>query len=124
MTIHKYLRKELLFFLSCFLSALFILSGCQKQPDLLFGSTYTDDNTGANIVVVDTATINMSTVYVDSTATSATGFLQVGSYNDAGPEKFPPRPYLQVPPPASLPALDPRIDTYDSIGMILFFKKS
>ncbi len=124
MTIHKYLRKELLFFLSCFLSALFILSGCQKQPDLLFGSTYTDDNTGANIVVVDTASINMTTVYVDSTATSATGFLQVGSYNDDWLGKVTTRAYLQVAPPTSLPVLDPRIDTYDSIGMILFFKKS
>src|ERR1700749_3566902 len=105
MTIHKYLRKELLFFLSCFLSALFILSGCQKQPDLLFGSTYTDDNTGANIVVVDKATINMSTVYVDSTAPPPTVFPQVGSYNDVWLEKFTTRAYLQVAPPASLPAL-------------------
>jgi Domain of unknown function (DUF4270) len=124
MTIHKFLRKELLFFVSCLLSAFFIFSGCQKQPDLLFGSTYTDDNTGANIVVVDTATVNVSTVYVDSTATSATGFLQVGSYNDPWLGTVTTKAYIQLAPPASLPAIDPRIDTYDSIGMIFFFKKS
>ena len=124
MTIHKYLRKELLFFLSCFLSAAFVLSGCQKQPNLQFGSTYTDDNTGANIVVVDTSTINVYTVYVDSTATAATGFQYVGSYNDAYLGTVSSRSYFQVAPPTNLPALDPRFDIYDSIGMVLFFKRA
>src|ERR1700753_1484884 len=122
MSIHKFLRKELLFFLSCFLSTFFFIPGCQKQPTLLFGSTYTDDNTGANIVVVDTATINVSTVLVDSTATSSTGYHLVGSYKDDYLDTASSRSFFQVAPPASLPALDPRIDTYDSMGMVLFFK--
>src|ERR1700754_1836264 len=82
MTKNKYLRKELLFCLSSSLLALFFLVGCQKQPSLLFGDTYTDQNNGANIVLVDSATVAMSTIVVDSTATDATGYLMVGSYND------------------------------------------
>lgn len=122
MTKHKFLRKELLFFLSCLLSAFLFIPGCQKQPNLNFGSTYLDDNTGANIVLVDTASVVVSTVLVDSTSTAGTGYLMVGSYNDDYLGNVTSRAYLQVAPPPSLPNLDPRIDTYDSIGMVLFFK--
>jgi hypothetical protein len=122
MTKHNFLRKELLFCLSCLLSAFCFFPGCEKQPTLNFGTTYVDDNTGANIVVVDTATINVSTVFTDSTATASTGYLMVGSYNDDYLGTVSSRAFLQVTPPASLPVLDPRIDTYDSIGMVLFFK--
>lgn len=122
MTKHNFLRKELLFFLSCFLSASLFFPGCEKQPSLNFGSTYTDDNNGANIVVVDTSTINVSTVFVDSAATSGSGYLMVGAINDPALGTISSRAFLQVTPPASLPTLDPRIDTYDSIGMVMFFK--
>lgn len=96
--------------------------GLRKQPTLSFGQTYVDDNTGANIVLVDTASIAVSTVFTDSTATAATGYLMVGSYNDAYLGTVSSRAFLQVTPPPSLPTLDPRIDTYDSMGMVLFFK--
>jgi hypothetical protein len=123
MIIHKYPTKKLLFFLSFFLTALFIFSACQKQPVLGdFGSSYIDDNNSAQIIVVDTATISVSTTYVDSTATAGTGYLLVGSYNDDWLGRVASRAYVQVAPPPSLPAIDPRIDTYDSIGMIFFFK--
>lgn len=124
MTIHKYLRKELLFLLSSSLLAFFFLAGCQKQPNLLYGNSYTDLNTGANIVLVDTSTVAMSTLYVDSTATYATGYLMVGSYSDDYIGKVSSRGYLKLTPPgsSSLPTIDPRLDNYDSIGMILFFK--
>jgi hypothetical protein len=122
MTINKYLRKELLFPLFTSLLALFFLVGCQKQPSLLFGNTYADEGTGANIILVDTNTIIMSTVLVDSTSTAATGFLQVGSYNDAYLGNITSRAYWQVAPPTTLPTLDPRATTYDSIGLVLFAK--
>lgn len=123
MTKHKYPTKKLLFLLSFFLTALFILSACQKQPALGdFGSQYINDDASAQIVLVDTATINVATTFVDSTSTAATGYLMVGSYNDDWLGKVTSRAYLQVAPPPALPTIDPRIDTYDSIGMIFFFK--
>lgn len=122
MTKNNFLRKELLFFLSCLLSVFCFIPGCQKQPVLNFGSTYLDDNTGANIVLVDTATVNVSTILVDSVPTAGTGYLMVGSYDDQYMGNITSRAFLQVTPPPSLPTLDPRLDTYDSVGMILFFK--
>jgi hypothetical protein len=122
--IHHYLRKELLILLS-FIVTLFFLAGCEKQPNLgQFGNSNVSDNGSANIVVVDSSTIDLSTVYVDSTATAATGYLMVGTYNDAYLGQISSQAYLQVRPPASLPPLDPQLDTYDSIGMVLYFRKS
>jgi hypothetical protein len=123
-TIHHYLRKELLIVLSSIVT-LFFWAGCEKQPDVgQFGNSNVTDNGSANVVVVDSSTINMSTVYVDSTATAGTGFNMVGSYNDAYLGQISSQAYLQVRPPAGLPTLDPQLDTYDSIGMVLFFPKS
>jgi hypothetical protein len=122
--IHHYLRKELLI-LSSFVVALFFLAGCEKQPDLgQFGSSNVADNGSANIVAVDSSTVLLSTVYVDSVASSATGYLQVGTYNDAYMGQVTSQAYLQVRPPPTLPALDPERDFYDSIGMAILFRKS
>src|SRR6185312_15083763 len=122
--IHHYLRKELLI-LSSFIGALFFLAACEKQPDVgTFGSGQVSDNGSANIVVVDSSTINMTTVYVDSTSTSATGFMMVGNYTDAYMGQINSQAYLQIRPPAGLPILDPQRDVYDSIGMDLFFVRS
>ena len=119
--IYNHLRKELLFlFLS--ITALFLLAGCQKQPSLNFGSTYVPDNGQTNIIVVDSSTINMSTVYTDSTATAATGYLMVGNYHDAFLGQMSSTGYIQLQPPATLPTLNYLVDTYDSIGMVMIFK--
>jgi hypothetical protein len=122
--IHHYLRKELLI-LSSLILALSFLTGCEKQPDLgQFGSTNVADNGSANIIVVDSSTVLLSTVYVDSVASSATTYLQVGTYNDAYLGQVTSQAYVQVKPPVNLPALDPERDFYDSIGMALLFRKS
>ena len=119
--IHNHLRKELLFlFLS--ITALFFLAGCQKQPSVNFGGTYVPDNGQTNIIVVDSSTINMSTVYTDSTATAATGYLMVGSYHDAFLGQMSSTGYIQLAPPVTLPTLNYLVDTYDSIGMVMIFK--
>jgi hypothetical protein len=119
--IHNYLQKRL--FLLSSLSALFFLVSCQKQPNLVFGSTFVSDNGSANIVLVDTSTAVMSTVYTDSAATAGTGFLMVGNLNDPYCGQISTRAFLQVTPPASQPTLT-IFDTYDSIGLILLFKKN
>jgi hypothetical protein len=119
--IHNHLRKELLFlFLS--ITTLFLLTGCQKQPSLNFGSSYVPDNGQTNIIVIDSSTINMSTVYTDSVATAATGYLMVGSYHDAYLGQMSSTGYIQLQPPATLPTLNYLVDTYDSIGMVMIFK--
>lgn len=122
--IHHYLRKELLI-LSSVIVALCFLASCEKQPDLgQFGYSNVSDNNSANIVVVDSSTILLSTVYVDSVASAATTYLQVGTYNDPYLGQVTSQAYLQLRPPVSLPTLDPQRDFYDSIGMAILFRKS
>jgi len=121
MTINNYLKKERFFLLSSIL-ALFSLVSCQKQPNLTFGNTYVGDNNGANIVLVDTSTVSLFTLFVDSTSTAGTGFLQVGQYDDPYLGSVTSRAYLQIAPPSS-PSVDVN-DSYDSIGLVMLFKKS
>jgi hypothetical protein len=122
--IHHYLRKELLI-VSFFLVALALLTSCEKQPDLgQFGLTNVSDNSNASVVVVDSSTIILSTVFVDSVASSATGYLQVGTYNDAYMGQVTSQAYLQIRPPVNLPTLNPQLDFYDSIGMAIFYRKA
>jgi hypothetical protein len=120
MTINNYLKKEP--FLLLTVLSLFSLLGCQKQPKLNFGQDYVGDNGSANIVVVDTATVMMSTVRVDSTATAGTGYLQIGAYNDPYFGNIYSRAFLQVGLPGSFPGIT-QFDGFDSIGLVLLFKK-
>jgi hypothetical protein len=119
--IYHYLTRGRIFFLS-FVLAFFSLTGCQKQPTLTFGPSYVADNNGANIVVVDTTTVQMSTVFVDSTATSGTGFLQVGQLADPYFGTINTRSFFQLLPPGNPPALTV-YDSYDSMSLILLYKK-
>src|ERR1700730_755789 len=122
--IHHYLRKELLI-LSSFILAFIFLTGCEKQPNLgQFGSSNVNDNNSANIVVVDSSTVLLSTVFVDSIASAGTSYLQVGTYKDAYAGQVTSQAYVQLRPPFVLPVLDPQRDSYDSIGMALFFRKA
>jgi hypothetical protein len=121
MTINKYQKREAFQLLSPVLFLCFLLTSCQKQPILNFGSNFNGDNGSANIVVVDTATVLMSTVRVDSTATAGTGFLQVGQYKDDYFGTIRSRAFLQV-ASSSLPKIT-AFDGYDSLYLILRYKK-
>lgn len=123
MTINNFLKKERIFLLLSSFLALISLVGCQKEPNINFGQTYVSDNNSANIVRIDTATIIMSTAYLDSTNTVGSGYNMVGDYNDPYFGNINTRSFLQVAPPGNLPTID-AFDTYDSIGMVMIFKKN
>ncbi len=120
---NNYQKKERIFplYLLFFLAVLSFFS-CQKQPVLNFGSSFVSDNSTAHIVLVDTSTVNLSTVYTDSAATSGTGFLLVGNYRDPYMGLVSSRAFLQVAPPPQLPTIT-QADSYDSIGLVMLFKK-
>ncbi|HEY4285771.1 MAG TPA: DUF4270 family protein [Puia sp.] len=124
MTIHKYPRKKGRISFFSLLTAVFFLTSCQKQPNLRFGNQYTNDNNGSNVVVVDTSTVLVSTIYSDSTFTDGTGYLMAGTYKDPSLGTVTSRAFFQVAPPAGLPSLSPVNNTYDSIGLVVFFKKN
>jgi len=100
---------------------IFFLAGCQK-PSINFGSTFVNTNT-TNVVVVDTFSVELSTVLVDSFATAGTGSILVGRYKDPYFGTITSRSYLQVSPPSSLPTIS-NLSVYDSISLILRINKT
>ncbi len=71
-------RKITLCLLVIFLTALF--AGCEKTS-IQFGQTYIDDSY-TNIVLVDSMTVGVSTVFKDSVTTSQTGTILLGTTSD------------------------------------------
>jgi Domain of unknown function (DUF4270) len=123
MTKHNHLKKErILALYPFFFLALFCLAGCQKQPVLTFGPNFLADNGNANIVIVDTSTVSLGTVFTDSAATAGTGFLQIGNYTDSYFGNINSRAFLQLFPPPQPPGLTSS-DSYDSIVLIMLYKK-
>lgn len=66
--------------LICSVMFSFLWTGCQKA-DIQFGDQFVNDDY-TNIVLVDTITPVLSTVFRDSVVTSQTGKLLIGSYQD------------------------------------------
>jgi len=84
--------------LSFFSFFLLLTIGCQKTA-IQYGQQYIDNGT-ANIILVDSISPVVSTIYKDSVPTSQSGTQQVGSYTDAFFGKTTASSYLQLAPPA------------------------
>lgn len=67
-------------FFCCFFAILFLQTGCKKAY-INFGEQFVD-NRYTNIVMIDTISPVISTVFRDSVVTSQTGKLLLGSYHD------------------------------------------
>ena len=106
-----YLKYSVLFLL---LFPVFLIS-CEKTK-IQFGQDYVD-NTYSNIILVDTITAQLSTVYSDSVSTSATGSMLAGNYNDNIFGKTTAKSFFEVSQPAiaDLPANS----TFDSLELII-----
>ncbi len=99
----------------------FILAGCQK-PSINFGTSFSNDNT-TNVVAVDTFSVAMSTVLVDSFVTAGSGRLLIGRYKDPYFGTITSSSVLQVTPPTNLPVIS-NIAQYDSLSLILRINKT
>ncbi|MDQ2862227.1 MAG: DUF4270 domain-containing protein [Bacteroidota bacterium] len=95
-------------------------TGCQKTP-IQFGEAYVD-NSYSNIILVDTLTPQLSTIYTDSVATSASGKILVGSYTDNIFGKITTKSFFEVSPPA-VADLETSA-TFDSLELIIRPDKS
>src|SRR4051812_19157602 len=85
-------------------SICFVTASCKKaEADL--ASDFVDNST-TNIVLVDSATVQISTIYVDSFVTSATGCLLAGRYRDVQFGNILAESYIQLgtPPAFTVPA--------------------
>jgi len=101
------------------LSALAQLS-CQKTK-IQFGQAYVN-NTFSNLVLVDTLSTQLTTVYSDSVATSGSGVILAGNYDDNTFGKIAAKSFFEVAPP---PIADLTSNSvFDSLQLILIPNKS
>ncbi len=103
----------------------FILSaltqiGCEKTP-IQFGQAYVD-NTFSNIVLVDTLSTQLTTVYTDSVPTSGSGVALVGNYDDDAFGKVTAKSFFEVVPPVISDLATNAV--FDSLQLILVPSKS
>ncbi|MDQ2721322.1 MAG: DUF4270 domain-containing protein [Bacteroidota bacterium] len=115
-------RKNCVLFLSTLLLLLAIIamSSCNKEY-ISLGSNFVDNNT-TNLILVDSSTVELSSVYVDSFATSGTGYLFTGNYNDPQFGKITTESYSQLGVPTGIKI--PIGSTFDSVEVILRPNKS
>jgi hypothetical protein len=102
--------------------AIVTLISCQKQPVVSFGTTFVQDNNNAKILVADTFSANLSTIFLDSIATAGSGTMLIGRYTDPSFGTIMSRSFLQITPPASIPPISTYAG-YDSIALIMRVNK-
>ncbi|HVZ97095.1 MAG TPA: DUF4270 family protein, partial [Chitinophagaceae bacterium] len=101
------------------LSAL-VMAACQKTP-VQFGQAYVN-NTFSNIVLVDTITPELSTVFMDSVVTSGSGVLLSGDYSDPFFGKVSAKSFFELAPSGSVTLSNNA--TFDSLKLILIPNKT
>ncbi len=114
-------RKDRFAFLLPFL-AVFFLVCCQKEPTITFGNNFVQNNNNSLIVVVDTVSVDLSTIFIDSAASAGTGTALIGNYNDNDLGYISSRSFFQV-TPFAVPSITNQAG-YDSIALIMRINKS
>lgn len=111
-TIHRLIRLfPVTIITCCFLMA----AGCQKTA-IQYGEQYVDNGV-TNIILVDSISPVVSTIYKDSVITSQGGSLLLGSYPDTYFGKTSAATYLQLAPPALTDLLNNA--QYDSLALLM-----
>jgi Domain of unknown function (DUF4270) len=92
-----------------------ITTGCQKTA-IQYGQQYLDNGI-TNIILVDSISPTVSTIYKDSVISSGSGTVVVGSYSDLYLGKTSSNSYLQLSPPAPTDLLNNA--QYDSLVVLM-----
>lgn len=119
-SMNKFGINFLKYFLQLLILPALIFSACNK-PQIQFGQAYVD-NSYANIILVDTFSANLSTVFKDSIVTSGSATALVGHYNDNSFGSITSKSFFELQPPP-LTTIDPK-SVYDSMRLILIPNKS
>lgn len=101
-------------------SLCWVLISCSKVS-IDLGSDFVDNST-TNLVMVDTSTLEISTVYVDSFITSASGAILAGSYTDPQFGKIASNSFIQLGAPSGFSI--PNGALFDSLEVILPLNKT
>jgi len=103
-----------------FFSILISTIAC-KKVDIQFGNDLIDDNS-TRIIKVDSFGVDLSTIYIDSFATSSMGTTFLGQYTDPEFGKITPSTYFEVQPPIYSEIYDNT--SFDSLTLILKLNKT
>jgi hypothetical protein len=101
----------------CSLSIFLLAVSCNSDQDILPLNKELI-KPSSRLVMVDTLSINVSTVVMDSIVTSGEELLLAGTYNDPRLGKITSKSYFQVGFPRTTPKKD---DIYDSISLIITY---
>ncbi len=93
-----------------------VVSACTK-PQISFQSVYNGDN-ATNVIAIDTFAVQVSTVFLDSFATSGTTAQLLGRYIDPFFGTITSQSYSDIGTPIPLPVLT-NYSVYDSIQLII-----
>jgi hypothetical protein len=103
-----------------FIIPVLILNSCSENPDeFTMGEDYLESQ--ANLRLVDTFTVNLSTVILDTVETAATGSALVGIYSDNRVGKINCSSYFRMDIPSSYDAA--KGDVFDSLALVLEYSK-
>lgn len=114
------LRHRSAFYLLPVLSLLGLLS-CTK-PSINFGADLGSDNS-TDVKGLDTFSVKVSTVFLDSFPTSGSGTMLLGQYKDPYFGNIGARSFNEITYPATLPILT-NLSVYDSIELIMEINKA
>jgi hypothetical protein len=95
-------------------------ASCSK-PSINFGNSFDGDNS-TNVVTVDTFSIKVSTVFLDSFPTSGTGSMLIGQYSDPYFGRIGSKSFFEFTYPGTLPTLTV-YSQYDSLELIMRINK-
>jgi len=93
---------------------------CEKTK-IQFGQAYVN-NTFSSLVLIDTLSTQLTTVYIDSVATSGSGVILAGNYNDNVFGKITTKSFFEVAPPAIADLASNSV--FDSLQLIVLPNKS
>lgn len=101
---------------SYFVITIFLLSGCEdNSQEFSLGKEYIEYQT--KTFLIDTFSVDLSTIAIDTLTTSGTGRHLLGHYSDELFGKINSKSYFQVDIPESFDVLDD--DIYDSLSLVL-----
>jgi uncharacterized protein DUF4270 len=101
--------------------AILLFTSCDK-PSIEFGNTFISNN-NTSIVVIDTSTLLLSTISLDSFPTAGTGTQLIGRYHDDYFGTITSESFLQIGPPQGVPAIS-NLASLDSISLIMRLNKT
>ena len=97
-----------------------VFNGCEENPeDFTLGKEYIESQTHLNLI--DTFSVNLSTVILDTVETSGTGSMLIGNFNDNIFGKITSNTYFQVGIPENIYV--EKDDIYDSLVLVIKYNK-